>query len=69
MKPFIFMVYQVETLYPEIPKTEYESPYLAWQYSEMVTDPILNNSEFQTIFNFTENHISNFINYKRMVNL
>lgn len=43
-----------KTLYPEIPKTEYESPYLAWQYSEMVTDPILNNSEFQTIFNFTE---------------
>ena len=43
-----------KTLYPEIPKAEYESPFLAWQYSEMVTDPILNNSEFQTIFNFTE---------------
>ena len=43
-----------KTLYPEISKTEYESPFLAWQYSEMVTDPILNNSEFQTIFNFTE---------------
>ena len=43
-----------KTLYPKISKAEYESPFLAWQYSEMVTDPILNNSEFQTIFNFTE---------------
>lgn len=43
-----------KTLYPEIPKAEYESPYLAWQYSEMVTDPILNNTDFQAIFNFTE---------------
>lgn len=43
-----------QTLYPEIPRTEYESPYLVWQYSEMVTDPILNNQELQSIFNFTE---------------
>lgn len=43
-----------KTLYPEISKTEYESPYLVWQYSEMVTDPILNNPEFQSIFNLTE---------------
>lgn len=43
-----------KTLYPEIPKAEYESPYLAWQYSEMVTDPILNNTDFQAIFDFTE---------------
>lgn len=43
-----------KTLYPEISKAEYESPYLAWQYSEMVTDPILNNTDFQAIFNFTE---------------
>ena len=43
-----------KTLYPEIPKAEYESPFLAWQYSEMVTDPILNNTDFQAIFDFTE---------------
>ena len=41
-------------LYPEIPRMEYDSPYLSWQYSEMVTDPILNNEPFNKIFNFLE---------------
>ena len=41
-------------LYPEIPKREYDSPYLSWQYSEMVTDPILNNAPFNKIFDFLE---------------
>lgn len=41
-------------LYPETPRREYDSPYLTWQYSEMVTDPILNNYPFNNIFDFTE---------------
>lgn len=55
MKHYIFYgLLSGKTLYPEIPKAEYESPFLAWQYSEMVTDPILNNTDFQAIFDFTE---------------
>lgn len=41
-------------IHPEIPRREYDSPYLTWQYSEMVTDPILNNKPFSDIFNFVE---------------
>ncbi|MBO5375576.1 MAG: hypothetical protein J6A52_01850 [Bacilli bacterium] len=41
-------------IHPETPKEEYDSPYLVWQYSEMVTDPILNNKPFSNIFSFTE---------------
>ena len=37
-------------IHPETPRREYDSPYLVWQYSEMVTDPILNNKPFSTIF-------------------
>ena len=31
-----------------------EVPYLVWKYSEMVTDPILNNEPFKSVFNFKE---------------
>lgn len=41
-------------IYPETSKKEYESPFLVWQYSEMVTDPILNNKPFSNIFDFRE---------------
>ena len=41
-------------LYPEIPRENYDSPHLEWKYSEMVTDPILNNKPFSDLFNFTE---------------
>lgn len=41
-------------MYPKTPKYEYEAPYLVWQYSEMVTDPVLNNKPFKEIFDFTE---------------
>ncbi|MDO4376129.1 MAG: hypothetical protein Q4C33_03040 [bacterium] len=41
-------------LYPQTSKEEYESPHLPWIYSEMVTDPILNSSDFQKIFKFHE---------------
>ena len=37
-------------IHPETPRKEYDSPYLVWQYSEMVTDPILNNKPFSEIF-------------------
>lgn len=40
-----------QIMYPNIPKKEYNSPYLSWQYSEMVTDPILNSKEIQSVFN------------------
>ena len=44
----------MEKIHTETPKEEYNSPYLVWQYSEMVTDPILNNKPFSNIFSFTE---------------
>lgn len=37
-------------IHPETPREEYDSPYLIWQYSEMVTDPILNNKPFSDLF-------------------
>ena len=43
-----------KTLHPETPRAEFESPYMVWQYSEMVTDPILNNKPFSNIFDFKE---------------
>ena len=36
-------------LYPECPRREYDSPYIPWQYSEMVVDPILNSKEIQDV--------------------
>ena len=41
-------------IHPETPRIEFDSPYTVWQYSEMVTDPILNNKPFCDIFNFKE---------------
>lgn len=38
-------------LYPNCPKREYDSPYIPWQYSEMVVDPILNDPKINNIFN------------------
>ncbi len=38
-------------LYPKCPKNHYDSPYLPWLYSEMVTDSILNSTYFQEVFN------------------
>lgn len=37
-------------IHPEISRREYDSPYISWQYSEMVTDPILNNKPFSDMF-------------------
>ena len=46
--------------YHEIPRLEYDSPYITWQYSEMVTDPILNNKPFIDIFDFKEEGYDSF---------
>ena len=37
-------------IHPETPRREYDSPYISWKYSEMVTDPILNNKPFPNLF-------------------
>lgn len=47
-------------IHPETPSIEYESPYITWQYSEMVTDPILNNKPFSEIFDFNERGYESF---------
>lgn len=47
-------------LYPEIPRREYDSPYISWKYSEMVTDPILNNKPFKEMFEFNERGYDSF---------
>ena len=49
-----------KNLHPEISRKEYDSPYLSWKYSEMVTDPILNNKPFKDMFNFTEKSYDSF---------
>lgn len=38
-------------LYPKCPRNHYNSPYLPWLYSEMVTDSLLNSAYFQEVFN------------------
>ena len=47
-------------IHPETPRRHYDSPYLEWKYSEMVTDPILNNKPFNEIFHFIEKGYDNF---------
>lgn len=49
-----------EKIYPETPRREYDSPYATWQYSEMVTDPILNNKPFVDMFEFEEHGYNSF---------
>ena len=51
-------------IHPETPRREYDSPYLVWQYSEMVTDPILNNKPFSDMFEFTEHGYDSFYELK-----
>ena len=47
-------------IHPETPRCEYDSPHFVWQYSEMVTDPILNNKPFSKIFDFNERGYDSF---------
>ncbi len=49
-------------MYPETPRREYDSPFITWQYSEMVTDPILNNKPFSDMFPFQEYGYDSFYN-------
>lgn len=41
-------------LYPNTRRREFDSPYYPWQYSEMVTDPILNSNEINNILHVQE---------------
>ena len=47
-------------LHPETPRRHYDSPYIEWKYSEMVTDPILNNKPFNQMFEFIEHGYDSF---------
>ncbi len=47
-------------LYPKTPRRYFDSPYLEWKYSEMVTDPILNNKPFKEMFTFQERGYDSF---------
>ena len=49
-----------KSIHPETPRREYDSPYITWRYSEMVTDPILNNTPFADMFNFEEKGYDSF---------
>lgn len=49
-----------KNIHPETPRREYDSPYVVWQYSEMVTDPILNNIPFKDMFEFEERGYDSF---------
>ena len=47
-------------IHPETPRRHFESPFNEWKYSEMVTDPILNNKPFTELFKFTEKSYDSF---------
>lgn len=47
-------------LHPKTPREEFNTPYLVWKYSEMVTDPVLNNKPFSDKFNFQEKSYDEF---------
>ncbi len=51
-------------LYPQTSRKEYEAPYLPWQYSEMVTDPILNSAEIQKALPIKEKAYDSFYSIK-----
>ena len=47
-------------LYPTCKRKEYDSPFLPWKYSEMVTDPILNSKNINRILNIKEKAYNSF---------
>lgn len=47
-------------MHPETPRRHFDSPFNEWRYSEMVTDPILNNKPFTELFKFTEKSYDSF---------
>lgn len=57
-------------LYPDCPIKEYERPYVVWQYSEAVVDPILNASGIKKLFNSNNvfSYDSFYENYDNLMN-
>ena len=51
-------------LYPNTKKYELESPYKVWEYSEMVTDCIINSSKVSSIYKFNEKSYDYFYEIK-----
>ena len=51
-------------LHPETSRREFDSPYLVWKYSEMVTDPILNSKSFSDLFVLNERGYDSFYELK-----
>ncbi len=51
-------------LYPNTKREELDFPYKVWQYSEMVTDPVLNSEPFNNMFPFTERAYDSFYELK-----
>lgn len=53
-----------KSLYPNIPRYEYDSPYNTWKYSEMVVDPIINSKEITKILKIKEKAYDSFYQKK-----
>lgn len=53
-----------KVLYPYSLRREYDSPYLVWQYSEMVTDPILNSNVINRVLGINEKSYNCFYEIK-----
>lgn len=51
-------------LHPKTKREELEFPHETWQYSEMVTDPVLNSEPFNSLFPFTEKAYDSFYELK-----
>lgn len=51
-------------LFPECSKEKFNSPYLPWQYSEMVVDPILNSEDIKRILPIKANAYDSFYGLK-----
>lgn len=51
-------------LHPKTKREELEFPHVTWQYSEMVTDPVLNSEPFNSLFPFTEKAYDSFYELK-----
>lgn len=47
-------------LYPNSKREEYDSPYLTWKYSEMVTDSILNSKDISNVLTIEEKSYDSF---------
>ncbi len=53
-----------KSIHPETPREEFDTPYLPWQYSEMVTDSVLNNKPFTDLFSFKEKGYDYFYDFE-----